>query len=782
MGFTAFGEILILLAFAFNFVGGVAFLVTARGYAAYESLARRAYALLTLTVTLAVAYLFYLFLSHNFAIRYVHDYSSRSLEFFYVLSAFWGGQEGTYLLWLFFSVLLGFLIIKYGGQYRDYAMTIYATVNAFLLFILIKLSPFAATPFSVTDGAGLNPLLQDPWMVIHPPVMFVGYAMAAVPFAIVIGALLKGEYSNWLQRAFPWAAATALFLGAGNILGAYWAYRTLGWGGYWAWDPVENSSFIPWMVSLALLHGLIIQRSSGALHRINMMLVSFLFILVIYGTFLTRSGVLADFSVHSFVDLGTNIYLILFLLFFVVLTIVLLLWRARSIPTAPLDYNLWGKQFMLFASTCMIFLLAVVILFWTSLPVLTTYFTSEPRAANPETYNGMALPLALLMALLLTMSPFAGGGQYRLRNWLLKLIGVTVSSVAIALLLFWLGPNVGWDFVIAFSVFSVGLAMFLMKPGMARKLLPGLIGFVVSLIAALFLGVEDYLYLLFFATATMAVVTGVYEIVVLLPSRWRLLGGRLTHFGFGLMLIGVLASSAFSTGQKLLLTKGGTGEAFGMMITYKGMADDIMKPKNELILDIDEDGVVREIRPQLYYSSRLNGIMRRPRIMSSLTYDYYFAPEQIETPPEDPGLRLAKGDTVRVGERLVRFDGFETSSHGEGGGMSVSARLIVEHDGITDTLRPTTGIITTNDGKTEPQDLPAFLDDDPERPISLRRVLADQGEIILDWPDAKDRNSEERLALDISRKPLIGMVWAGTVLMIIGSGFTYVRRRSEIPK
>jgi cytochrome c-type biogenesis protein CcmF len=289
------GDLLIFLAFGFNIVAGVAYLLSARGRQSFDNLARTSYHLFTILIGLAVAYLFFLFFSHNYAIKYVYEYSERAQSNFYILSAFWGGQEGTYLLWLFFNALFGYIVIKRGGQYRDFGMAVLSLVNLFFLAILVKLSPFALLPVPAPDGLGLNPLLRDPWMVIHPPVIFLGYAMATVPFVIAMAALIQNDFSSWLRRAFPWAIITLLMLAAGNILGGFWAYKTLGWGGFWAWDPVENSSFIPWVISLALVHGLIIERRSGALRRVNLMLASFVLLRVVYGTFMNPSGVLADF-------------------------------------------------------------------------------------------------------------------------------------------------------------------------------------------------------------------------------------------------------------------------------------------------------------------------------------------------------------------------------------------------------------------------------------------------------------------------------------------------------
>ena len=267
MGFSTVGELLILFALAMNIIAGFSYFLVTRGKNDFLSLGYKCYNLFTLFVGLAVIYLFYLFFSHNYAFKYIYEYSERSQPFLYILSAFWGGQEGTYLLWLFFNALFGHIIIEKAGQYRNYAMVIFSLINLFLLLILVNLSPFALLPFIPNDGLGLNPLLRDPWMIIHPPVIFIGYAMAAIPYAIVMAALIVNDHTDWVKRIFPWVAIVALTLGAGNVLGGYWAYKTLGWGCYWGWDPVENSSFIPWIVSLALIHGLIIQRRSGALKK-----------------------------------------------------------------------------------------------------------------------------------------------------------------------------------------------------------------------------------------------------------------------------------------------------------------------------------------------------------------------------------------------------------------------------------------------------------------------------------------------------------------------------------
>jgi cytochrome c-type biogenesis protein CcmF len=476
---------------------------------------------------------------------------------------------------------------------------------------MTKLSPFAMLPVTPPDGAGLNPLLADPWMVIHPPVMFMGYAMAAVPFALAIAAMMKNDYSEWIKRAFPWAAMSALLLGAGNILGGFWAYKTLGWGGYWAWDPVENSSFVPWMVSLALLHGLLIERRTGALRKTNLLISALLFLLVVYGTFLTRSGVLSDFSVHSFVDLGINNYLVGFMAFFFVGTAILFATRAKGIESAPLNYNFFGRDFSLLLALVLLMVIAAVVLFWSSLPLLTTAFSDSPRAAETTTYNEFAIPLASLVALFVALSPFFSRAGYVPESWKTKLATSGAVSVILAIVLYAVLPGAGISFLILCAAVLTTVLMSILNEKLRGYILPAVGGMVVAVIVALILGVRMPMYLVFIGTAALAAVANVHALAQRIKSGWHKTGGPVVHFGFGVMLIGILASSAFNRVEKLAIPIGGSESGFDREITYWGMENDINVPKNKLVLTLNED---EEARPELYLSQRMGGLMRKPHI------------------------------------------------------------------------------------------------------------------------------------------------------------------------
>ncbi|MBK7141526.1 MAG: cytochrome c biogenesis protein CcsA [bacterium] len=776
------GQLAILFALACNVVAGLAFFMVARGQRSYERLASLGYHLFAIFTGVAVVWLYYLFFSHNYAFKYVYEYCDRSQPLEYIISGFWGGQEGTYLLWLFMNALFGYIIITRGGQYKYWAMTIFSVINLFFLFILVKLSPFALLPVAQPDGLGLNPLLRDPWMVIHPPIVFVGYAMSAVPFVIAMAALIINDYSGWLKRAFPWVAITALALAGGNILGGFWAYKTLGWGGFWAWDPVENSSFIPWVISLALLHGMIIERRSGALRKTNLLLASFVFLLVVYGTFLTRSGVLADFSVHSFTDLGINNLLIAFMVVSVLITLVIFLPRMRKVPSTPLNYSYFGREFSTFTGMAMLVLFGLVVLFWTSLPLLTNLVGAEPRAANPETYNGFALPLATIMAFLLTIAPFVQFSEFKLQNWSRKLLLVAGAAAVIGFGLFVAVLKADLLFAVIFTIVVTGVGLYLFKKELLKSLIPSLAVFAVTLGVSIALGVTDYLYLLFFATALMAATSNAIHLASFVPDRWKLMGGQLTHFGFGLMLVGILASAAFTSNQKIVIPKGESRDAYERSITYNGMENEITHPNNELKLLIAHNGDTKEARPQLYFSERMQGTMRRPYVDRTLTADYYMAPETIEEGNDQEALVIGKGESRRVGDMVITFKGYSMGQHGAEttGGMMVAAELEIAHDGTTSTASPAVEHSQDAAGETIRTQRPdSILFHGSTYPIHLDRIMADQGAVAIAIPGLIER-SPEQLVLDVSKKPLINFVWIGAILIMLGSLITFLRRRDEM--
>ncbi|MBM3496814.1 MAG: cytochrome C assembly protein, partial [Armatimonadetes bacterium] len=264
-------------------------------------------------------WLMYLVASKRFEYRYVFDYTSADLEGAFLYSATWAGQEGSFALWAALTGLIGVLVAWRARDWESRVMPVYLTSMIALFAIMHWLSPYVVMPpetgarppdlppgavwpppWPPLDGNGLNPSLQNIWMAIHPPTIFFGFASLAVPFAYAIATLIWRSYDRWTRHVAPYVLLTVATLGAGLFMGGYWAYETQGWHGFWAWDPVENASLFPWLGALALAHGLVVQRTRGGMIGTNLFLAIASWLLFVYGTFLTRSGVLADFSVHAF--------------------------------------------------------------------------------------------------------------------------------------------------------------------------------------------------------------------------------------------------------------------------------------------------------------------------------------------------------------------------------------------------------------------------------------------------------------------------------------------------
>ncbi|MCA9582264.1 MAG: cytochrome c biogenesis protein CcsA, partial [Myxococcales bacterium] len=305
---------------------------TAGGRPHWLSSARLGSYMTAALIVAALCVLAYAFQTHDFRIRYVARYSDRSMPWWYLLTSLWGGQDGSLLWWAF--LLMGWTtacVWWMGDRFRELQPWVIATLMSILLFFVVVMlfaaNPFATTPSSIpADGEGLNPLLQNYWMVIHPPTLYMGFVGWSVPFGFAVGALATGRLGNeWLKASRPWVLWAWLFLSVGLVLGMIWSYEELGWGGYWAWDPVENASFMPWLVGTAFLHSVIVQERYGMLRVWNVFLICFAFFMTIFGTFLTRSGLIA--SVHSFARSDIGIYFSWYLLFLGLACIALIVWR-----------------------------------------------------------------------------------------------------------------------------------------------------------------------------------------------------------------------------------------------------------------------------------------------------------------------------------------------------------------------------------------------------------------------------------------------------------------------
>jgi len=731
------GNLSLSLALIFALLSAACFLRSARGDEKLLNLGRKTYYAFLFFSFLASAYLMYLFLAHRFEVAYVYGYSSSAEPFFYLVSGFWAGQEGSFLLWLFLGSLLGVFLMsgkgrrapdaKESGIHEGHVMFFYLLVQVFLLALLLKQSPFALLPEVPPDGRGLNPLLRDFWMVIHPPVVFIGYAALAIPFAYAMSALTANQYKSWVRLTLPWAGFSCLTLGAGIFIGAYWAYKVLGWGGYWGWDPVENASLVPWLLSVAMIHGLILERSRRIFRRTNLLLAILCFLLVVYATFLVRSGVLGDFSVHSFADLGITGYLLIFMLFFLLLSTGLYLARLPGIPRTKTGERILTAEFALFIGIILFSLSALLILLGISSPIISRLFGPASNVSIPY-YVRTQLPLAILVCLGLGAVPF----------------------------LRWKGSGPGEFF---------------------RNIWPALVAAVILTILAFVFGVRSPVHLICVMMALLALASNLMVLVRRSTGGWKLIGGFLTHVGAGMLIVGIVTSSGYDRSEKLNLPQGETEEAFGYRFTYLGLESGSRSDRDALKIRVGKGKNSFLAKPKFYYSEYNQGIMRTPHIKINLLYDLYLSPLEHSQGEESQGglFSLGRGETAERNGYTITFVDFEVESHAQTGQISAGAILDVEKEGERVTLVPTQVMGGIEEGQIKRMvHLPGGEDH-----LVLEKIDADRKMVALRLVLKEEQTSEELLVLSVEKKPLINLFWLGTILVMLGLAVASVRRFKE---
>ena len=497
-------------------------------YVSWRRIGRASFVLHALSVFTIMGAIFMAMINKRFEYQYVWSHVSEDLPFRYIFSAFWEGQEGSFLLWMFWHVVLGLVLLWRAKKWEAPVLTVISLVQAFILSMILGIyitdsvkigsNPLLllrdtmdiplfnnADYVSQIQGNGLNPLLQNYWMTIHPPTLFLGFASTVVPFAYAIAGLWTREHKEWLKPALPWVLFSGSILGTGILMGGAWAYEALSFGGYWAWDPVENMSLVPWLTLVAGLHTHLIARSTGYSYKSTYVFYLVSFILILYSTFLTRSGILGESSVHAFTEMGLETQLLLFIFTFIGIGTALLISRNKEIPAPEKEEPLASKEFWMFIGTLVLLFSAVIITASTSLPV----YNQIVRLFNPDFtgmtitdpvahYNKYQLWIGVFLGLLTGMAQFL---RYREFNWqgharkFGKHIGIAaVASILLTILTsFWikLGP---WQFWV------------LMFSGM------------------------------------FAVVANVDHLFSFLKGNLKLAGSAFSHIGFGLMVAGVIAS------------------------------------------------------------------------------------------------------------------------------------------------------------------------------------------------------------------------------------------------
>ncbi len=502
---------------------------------AWRQVARASFAVHGLGVFTVMGTIFYVMINRLYEYQYAQAHVSDDLPFRYIFSAFWEGQEGSFLLWMFWHVFLGAGLIFTARKWESPVMTTLASVQVVIVSMLLgiyvgfgeSLVKIGSNPLlllrdvldapifqradyvDVISGSGLNPSLQNWWMTIHPPTLFLGFASTVVPFSFAVAGLWLKDHKGWLRPALRWSLFSATILGTGILMGGAWAYEALNFGGYWAWDPVENTSLVPWLLLLAGIHTIVVARATGHAIRASYLYLILTFVMIVYSTFLTRSGLLGDTSVHAFTEMGLEWQLAGFLGFYTLLGFGLFFWRYRSVPSPEKEESAVSKEFWLFLGSLTLLFSAILITGSTSLPVFNSiriYFDPLVELTNKEW---------------VLADPEAHHNQFQL--W----IGVFVALLS----------GVTQWFRWRERRFKVQSRLFSLHVGGA-VIAAGLM----SLLTLTWLkaGAWQYQVLLFAGWFTL--ITNVDYLIAFIRRDVKLVGSTLSHFGFGIMLIGILAS------------------------------------------------------------------------------------------------------------------------------------------------------------------------------------------------------------------------------------------------
>ena len=604
------GYLFIICGFVAALVSGVAYLISIRGSKdiRWLDIARVSYIIQVSFITASVVLLFYLILDHQFQYHYAWKHSSNELPIYYIFGALWEGQEGSFLIWIFFSLWVGLIALRKAGQWESGVMAllngIHLILISMILGVVISGSQIGSSPFILLrqvlndpiflidptfvpeDGTGLNPLLQNIWMVIHPPVIFLAFAVASIPFCYCIAGLIKGQNHRWIKHAHIWTIASVGILGLGIMMGAYWAYETLNFGGYWNWDPVENAVLIPWLVLLAAMHSFVLYQKKGKALGSSVLMVCGAFVLIVYSTFLTRSGILGDSSVHSFTDLGLSGQLLIFLFSVLAISVVVIALRRKVLfPKTEKEVN-WSFDFWMQLGVIVMALSAFQILLPTSIPVFNTTMENigidsniAPPADPVSFYTNIQLWFAIGFSLVMAIAQTVYFRLTTFKQWEDKLSIPMITTLIISSLVVLVGGITEWRYILILFSLVLGLS-----------------------VTVQFLVIQ-------------------YKMRI--PT-----GGALSHVGFLLMVLGFFFSSAFSdtisenlitnvqnqngkaheVREHLLLNRDQTKESGDFEFTYLGkevelsnggyVNEDILLPTNYpnyrvLTTDISSNGLKR---------------------------------------------------------------------------------------------------------------------------------------------------------------------------------------------
>ncbi len=801
-----FGYFFLVLSLVASLVATISFYIANKSLVEQEkkswlNIARFAFLLETIAVVAIFVTLYHIIANHLFEYKYAWQHSDKSLQLEYLLSCFWEGQEGSFLLWSFWHCVLGWVLIWKSKNWEAGVMTAVSFAQFCLATMVIGIYFFGhkvgSNPFvllrneldapifqmpdylsKVKDGNGLNTLLQNYWMVIHPPILFLGFASTIVPFAFAYAGLINKDH-KWISVALPWASFSGAVLGLGIMMGAMWAYESLSFGGYWAWDPVENASLVPWLTLIAGLHCNLIYKHSGYSLRATYFFYIISFILILYSTFLTRSGILGDTSVHAFTDLGMNWQLLIFILVFLIPALWLYIKRYKNIPTIVKEENTYSREFWMFIGSLVLFLSGFVIIFITSLPVfnkIVTHFDflksifknafSQPEDAE-FTHNQIQVFVAIIIGLLTALTQYL---KYKdtPKEYLGKKIWIpTIISLVITL-----------------------VVLFFYKVNYDKK---G-IGFMIAIHLALF-------------SAIYAIVGNIGYIWLVLKGKIKASGASVAHIGFGMILLGILISSGKKTilswnktgitvlqktkqedpAENTTLFKGIATDMGKYMVTY--VSDSLNEKDRKRYFEINfqpkNGGEAFKIYPDVIKNNKGEGFAANPDAKHYLTKDIFVYITSFKEDDRKDDTTTFRSKEIKVGDTVFYNNGF----------MVLQKVLVNPVDKQSKILPGETAMfldldVISKEGsrfKAMPgiaikdQSLREITDTVIAQNIVLKfNKVLDQKEGKLEIGIKESKSLTTLLTLKVLEFPMIKFLWLGVVVMCIGFIMSVVQRIKKL--
>jgi len=552
------------------------------------------------TTIVAVAVLLHALVTHDFRLEYVAAYSSTTLPINYAITALWGGQKGSLLFWLLILTSISAVVVLQ-NRYRNRELMPYvvATLMSISLFFSSMLffitPPFETLAVAAKEGRDLNPLLQNYWMQIHPPSLYMGFVGMSVPFAFAVAALVTGRLDDvWIRTTRRWTLFAWFFLSLGNLFGALWAYEVLGWGGYWAWDPVENAAVMPWLTGTAYLHSVMIQEKKNMLKVWNMVLVILTFSLTIFGTFLTRSGVIS--SVHSFTQSGLGPFFLTFLAIEITISVGLLLWRLPLLRSENELDSLVSRESAFLFNNLILVGIAFAVFWGTMFPVISEAVRGVKITVGPPFFNKVNTPLGLILLLLMGVGPVIAWRRASWRHLQKSFAFPGAVGLVAGALCFVFGVRNYWA-IVSFSLIFFVLA---------------------TIVAEFYRGVR--------ARQAMVGENALRALVHLTAKNRRRYGGYVIHVAIVMIFVAITGTSAFRIERQVTLNQNESFEIGGYDLRYIGLEERDTPHVAYLManIEVSEKGRVLEVlKPEKRFYKKPEQPTTEVAIRSTLGSDLY---------------------------------------------------------------------------------------------------------------------------------------------------------------